>query len=334
MKKSYSVEKYGSLATHRGFLGLPPKSLDVRPFIMSESKVFRKQVFALKKRLKSIMCKDVVIGVSGGLDSTLALLVAAEAFKQLNYPLSRLHAVTMPGFGTSGRTKGNANFLCEGLGVPLETISITSAARSHLKMIGHDGVTQDITYENAQARIRTLILMNKANLYNGIVVGTGDMSEIALGWCTYNGDHMSMFAVNNGVPKTVVKRVCQWWASKHSGRAAKAVKDIVETPVSPELIKGQVTEKTIGPYELHDFFLWNFIVNEMAPKVLSKEAKSYFGDRYSQSEIDETLKIFIKRLFSQAFKRNCQPDGIKVFDFELSLRGWWVPSELGQVKFK
>ncbi len=334
MKKKYSVEKYGSLASHRGFLGLPPKSFNVKPFPMAESKVFKTQVTFLKKRLKSIGCKDVLIGISGGLDSTLALLVVVEAFKQLGLSLSGVHAVTMPGFGTSSRTKGNAAILCEGLGVALETLSITAAARSHLKMIGHDGVTPDITYENTQARIRTLILMNKANLHNGIVVGTGDMSEIALGWCTYNGDHMSMFAVNNGVPKTVIRSVCAWWASKHSGKAATAVKDIVETPVSPELVKGQITEKTIGPYELHDFFLWNFIVNEMAPKMLSKEAKSYFNNRYSQREIDETLKIFMKRLFTQAFKRNCQPDGVKVFEFDLSLRGWWVPSELGPVKFK
>ena len=334
MKKAYPVEKYGSLATHRGFLGLAPKNLDVEPFRMAEKVVFRKQVAGLTKRLKSIGCQDVVVGVSGGLDSTLALLVIVDAFTKLKYPLSGVHAITMPGFGTSTRTKSNASILCEALGVAVETISISAATRAHLKLIGHDAVTPDITYENAQARMRTLILMNKANLHNGIVVGTGDMSEIALGWCTYNGDHMSMFSVNNGVPKTVVRKVCSWWAAKNSGRAAAAVKDIVETPVSPELIKGQVTENTIGPYELHDFFLWNFIVNEMSPKSLSRSAKLWFGESYSQTEIDSTLKIFMRRFFTQAFKRNCQPDGVKVFDFELSLRDWWVPSDIGQVKFK
>ena len=255
----------------------------------------------------------------------------------------------MPGFGTSKRTKGNADLLCEGLGLKLETISIVKSVRQHLKDIGHDGKTPDVTYENAQARMRTMILMDKANMTGGIVIGTGDLSEIALGWSTYNGDHMSMFAVNNDVPKTVVRKVCQWWilAQRRRGaegvlRAADAVEDIINTPVSPELVKGQVTEDKIGPYELHDFFLWNFIMNEMGSKDLQKAAEKYFlgpqnrksskPQAYSSDLIAATLKTFLWRFFTQAFKRNCQPDGIKVFPFELSLHDWWIPSDLGFVR--
>ena len=198
----------GSLAQHRAYLGMPPKKGGRTPFPMAPSRVFAKQVTELSKRLKAINCRHAVIGLSGGLDSALALLVVSAAFDRLGFDRCGIHAITMPGFGTSKRTKGNAGLLCEGLGLELETISIAKACRQHFKDIGHDGKTPDITYENAQARMRTLILMDKANMTGGIVIGTGDMSEIALGWCTYNGDHMSMFAVNNGVPKTVVRKVC------------------------------------------------------------------------------------------------------------------------------
>lgn len=280
-----------------------------------------------------------MIGLSGGLDSALALLVAERAFARLGLDKKGLHVYTMPGFGTTARTKGNAEFLCEGLEIGIETISIVKSVRQHLKDIGHDGKTADVTYENAQARMRTLILMDKANMTGGIVLGTGDMSEIALGWCTYNGDHMSMFAVNNGVPKTVVRKVCSWWAQKElrgkcEGRrnAARALSDIIDTPVSPELVKGQVTENVIGPYELHDFFLWNFIVNEMGRVYLQAAAEKYFKGVFTREQITAALNVFMRRFFTQAFKRNCQPDGIKVFPFELSLRGWWIPSTLGVVK--
>ena len=346
----------GSLAKHRAWLGLPPKRGSVVPFPCEPKKVFAAQVAGLAKRLKAIRCRDVVIGLSGGLDSTLALLVADAAFAKLKYDKAGIHVYTMPGFGTSKRTKGNADLLCEGLGLKLETISIVKSVRQHLKDIGHDGKTPDVTYENAQARMRTMILMDKANMTGGIVIGTGDLSEIALGWSTSNGDHMSMFAVNNDVPKTVVRKVCQWWADSHSsggdaasplfGRvwlAVKSIRDVINTPVSPELVKGQVTEDKIGPYELHDFFLWNFIMNEMGSRDLQKEAERYFtvpapvgedadGTGCTPELVAKTLKTFMWRFFTQAFKRNCQPDGVKVFPFELSLHDWWIPSDLEFVK--
>ena len=322
----------GSLSTHRAYKGLPPKEGKRVPFECSPKKVFEKQVKALAARLKAIGCKRVVLGVSGGLDSTLALLVCREAFNVLSLDPKGILAITMPGFATSSRTKTNAEKMSEGLGVRLETIPIARAVRAHLKDIGHDGKTPDITYENAQARMRTLMLMDKANMEGGIVVGTGDMSEIALGWCTYNGDHMSMFNVNSGVPKTVIRRVCSWWGQNHEGEAAAAVLDVVDTPVSPELVKGQVTENVIGPYELHDFFLWNFIMNEMGPRALKEEAFSFFRGKYTLEEISAVCDIFLRRFFTQSFKRNCAPDGVKVFPFELSLRGWWIPSDIGVVK--
>jgi len=350
----------GSLATHRAYLGKPPRKGSVVPFPCRPASVYATQVGGLAARLKAIGCRDVVLGLSGGLDSTLALLVCVGAFAKLKLDKKGIHVYTMPGFGTSKRTKGNAELLCEGLGLAVETISIVKSVRQHLKDIGHDGKTPDVTYENAQARMRTLILMDKANMTNGIVIGTGDLSEIALGWCTYNGDHMSMFAVNNGVPKTVVRKVCRWYAIKQSNNQTirQSLQDIIATPVSPELVKGQVTEDKIGPYELHDFFLWNFIVNEMGSGDLQTAAERYFtgeGQRsevkgqtadcqfhcstfvlrpsaFSKELIAKTLKTFMWRFFTQAFKRNCAPDGIRVFPFELSLRGWWIPSDLGPVR--
>ena len=334
----------GSLATHRAYLGKPPKKGSVVPFPCDPAKVFATQVAGLARRLKAIKCRNVVIGLSGGLDSTLALLVADAAFAKLKFDKKGIHVYTMPGFGTSKRTKGNAELLCEGLGLKIETISIAKACRQHFKDIGHDGKTPDVTYENAQARMRTMILMDKANMTGGIVIGTGDLSEIALGWSTYNGDHMSMFAVNNDVPKTVIRKVCQWYALKRSNAQTlkQSLLDIIATPVSPELVKGQVTEDKIGPYELHDFFLWNFIVNEMGSKDLQLAAERYFlnaqtlkrsnSQTYSRDVIARTLRTFMWRFFTQAFKRNCQPDGVKVFPFELSLHDWWIPSDLGFVK--
>ena len=318
------------------------------PFPCDPAKVYAKQVDALALRLRRIGAGDVVIGISGGLDSALALLVAVGAYRKLGLPLSGIHAYTMPGFGTTSRTKSNAELLCEGLGLKIETISIAKSVHQHLKDIGHDGKTADVTYENAQARMRTMILMDKANMLGGIVLGTGDMSEIALGWCTYNGDHMSMFGVNSGVPKTIVRKVCKWWAeesrqgsgvrgqesgvrsqkSRGRGMAAKALLDIVATPVSPELVKGQVTEDKIGPYELHDFFIWNFCRNGLERKALYDAAAERYGDKYGLDVIGRTLDTFLWRIVSQAFKRNCAPDGVRVFSFDFSRESWWIPSDL------
>ncbi len=330
---------------------LPKGRAASAPFPCDPAKVYAKQVDGLALRLKRIGVKDVVIGVSGGLDSALVLLVAVGAFKKLSLPLSGIHAYTMPGFGTSKRTKTNADLLCEGLGVKMETISIAKSVRQHLKDIGHDGKTPDAAYENSQARMRTLILMDKANMVGGIVLGTGDMSEIALGWCTYNGDHMSMFGVNSGVPKTIVRKVCKWWAEErveslkckvksctstlrsslstlNSCMAAKALLDIVATPVSPELVKGQVTEDKIGPYELHDFFIWNFCKNGLGRKQLYDAAAKRYGKTFGLDLIGRTLDTFLYRLVSQAFKRNCAPDGIRIFSFDFSKESWSIPSDM------
>ena len=315
------------------------------PFPCEPAKVYAKQVDALALRLRRIGVRHVVIGVSGGLDSALALLVAVGAFEKLSLPAGGVHAYTMPGFGTTSRTKSNAELLCEGLGVAIETIPIAKSVRQHLKDIGHDGRTPDVTYENAQARMRTMILMDKANMLGGIVLGTGDMSEIALGWCTYNGDHMSMFGVNAGVPKTVVRKVCAWWGERAvsgglpaAGRrtsspkrlalAGKALLDIVDTPVSPELVKGQVTEDKIGPYELHDFFIWNFCRNGLDRAALLEAATRRYGAKYGLETVERTLDTFLRRIVSQAFKRNCAPDGIRVFPFDFSRDGWWIPSDI------
>ena len=322
-------KEYGSLATHRGFLGKPPLEGPVDPFPCSPAKVFAAQVSGLCRRLRAIRCRDVVVGLSGGLDSALALLVADAAFGRLGLAKKGIHAYTMPGFGTSGRTKGNAALLCEGLGLRLESIPISRSVRLHLKDIGHDGRTPDVTYENAQARMRTMILMDKANMVGGIVLGTGDLSEIALGWCTYNGDHMSMFGVNSGVPKTVVRKVCAWWAqSIGKGKAAKALLDIVATPVSPELVKGQVTEDKIGPYELHDFFIWNFCRNGLGRSALYDAAAKRYGKTFGLDLVGRTLDTFLWRIVTQAFKRNCAPDGIRIFSFDFSKESWSIPSDM------
>ena len=302
--------------------------------------VFRTQFISLAIRLDRIGVKSVTIGLSGGLDSTLCLLVAIEAFKLLRLPKKNIKVYTMPGFGTTKRTKGNAERLCEGLGVKVEMIDITKACLQHFKDIGQNPRKHDVTFENAQARMRTMILMDKANQTGGIVLGTGDMSEIALGWCTYNGDHMSMFGVNAGVPKTVVRDVCRWWANKAKEKdgkgahlAATAILDILDTPVSPELLpsKGgkiaQKTEDRIGPYELHDFFIWRTLVCGERRKAIRTAAKRAFKGLYSEVEVDRWLEVFCRRLVTQAFKRNCAPDGIKVFPAYFGPDDWYIPSD-------
>ena len=269
------------------------------------------------------------------------LLVTVAAFDRLGLDRAGVHVFTMPGFGTTKRTRGNAEDLAEGLGLKLKTIDITAACRQHFKDIGQSERVHDITYENAQARERTQILMDKANQFNGIVVGTGDMSEIALGWCTYNGDHMSMFGVNAGVPKTVVREVCRWWAEGKGagGLAAKALLDIIATPVSPELLpskRGKIAQKTedkVGPYELHDFFLWHFVAEQAGRAEILKAAKKAFKKQYPASVIAKWLDVFFRRLFSQSFKRNCAPDGVPVFSVYLAPSAWHVPSDISNGVF-
>ena len=304
------------------------------PFGGRPEEVFPRQVCGLARRLAAIGCKDAVIGLSGGLDSALALLVTAAAFELLDLDPKGIHVYTMPGFGTTRRTRGNADMLAEGLGLRLETIDITSACRQHFKDIRQPAGRHDITFENAQARERTQILMDKANQTGGIVVGTGDMSEIALGWCTYNGDHMSMFGVNAGVPKTIVREVCRWWAEGHPGMAADALLDIIATPVSPELLparRGKIAQKTedhVGPYELHDFFLWHFVEMGEGRKQILAAAKKAFKGQYDAKTISGWMEVFFRRFFSQSFKRNCAPDGVQVFSVYLSPAAWHVPSDL------
>ena len=304
------------------------------PFGGRSEEVFLRQVCGLARRLAAISCKDAVIGLSGGLDSALSLLVTVAAFKLLELDLKGIHVYTMPGFGTTKRTRGNADMLAEGLGLKLETINITPACRQHFKDIRQPVSRHDITFENAQARERTQILMDKANQFGGIVVGTGDLSEIALGWCTYNGDHMSMFGVNAGVPKTVVREVCRWWAELYPGMAADALLDIIATPVSPELLpakRGKIAQKTedkVGPYELHDFFLWHFVEKREDRKQILATAKKAFKGQYDAKTIAGWLDVFFRRFFTQSFKRNCAPDGVQVFSVYLSPSAWHVPSDV------
>ena len=297
------------------------------------------QSFGLMKRLDAIGCKKAVVGISGGLDSTLALLVTVRAFDRLGIPRTGIIAVTMPGLATTSRTKNNAWQLMEKLGVTSLEIPIGEAVALHFRDIGQDPQKYDATYENSQARERTQILMDLANKENGIVVGTGDMSELALGWCTYNGDQMSMYGVNASVPKTLVRHLVEWEATQLPEDIARVLRDICDTPISPELVPsrcsgeasdeiGQKTEDLVGPYELHDFFLYNFLRNSFTPRKIFKLAKVAFKGKYDGKTILKWLKVFIKRFFSQQFKRSCMPDGPKVGSVNLSPRGdWRMPSD-------
>ena len=321
------------------------RRVDPQPFVPAAeadrnarcAEILAIQSTGLATRLSAIACRDVVVGLSGGLDSALALLVCVEAFDRLGFDRAGIHAFTLPGFGTTKRTKGNAELLCEGLGVPLETIDITPMARQHLKDLGRDESVQDITYENTQARGRPYLLMDKANQLGGLLVGTGDLSELALGWCTYNGDHMSMYGVNAGVPKTLVKYIVRWYAEDvlKSGAAAKALLDILATPVSPELLPArddgtiaQVTEDKVGPYELHDFFLYHLLRRGASREKIAFLANVAFAGVYAPDVIAKWLDVFFTRFFSQQFKRSCLPDGPKVGSLSLSPRGdWRMPSD-------
>jgi len=319
------------------------RQVDPHPFVPGDDAqrdhrcqvIFNIQVAGLAKRLEHLQhnfgLKQAVIGISGGLDSTLALLVMIGAFDLLGISRKQILAVTMPGFGTTGRTKSNAVRLCESLDVSLKEISIVDSVMQHFKDIGHDPNIHNLTYENAQARMRTLILMDL-----GFVIGTGDLSELALGWCTYNGDHMSMYGVNGGIPKTLVRHLVKWVADSKMDKPTQAIlHDILDTPISPELLPPdasdkivQKTEEIIGPYELIDFFIFHTLRNGYPASKIHFLAKIAFGEKYKSEDLLKWLESFYQRFFGQQFKRSCLPDGPKVGSVSLSPRGdWRMPSD-------
>lgn len=315
-----------------------PKTADME---QSCDEIFSIQVAGLAKRLVHTGCKTVVLGISGGLDSTLALLVCVKTFDKLGRDRKGIVGVTMPGFGTTDRTHSNAVDLMHALGVTSMEISISDSVRQHFKDIGQDMAVHDVTYENSQARERTQILMDLSNKLGGMVVGTGDLSELALGWATYNGDHMSMYGVNAGIPKTLIKYLVEFVASKIDESSRSTLYDILDTPVSPELIPAdengnisQKTEELVGPYELHDFFLYNILRFGFRPRKIFMLARRAFDGShegasfYNDDTIKKWLKTFLRRFFAQQFKRSCLPDGPKVGSVSLSPRGdWRMPSD-------
>lgn len=310
--------------------------IDCAPFVPSDKteqekrceEIIMLQALGLKKRLKHIGCKKAVIGISGGLDSTLALLITSKAFDMLGLDKKGMIAVTMPCFGTTDRTYQNAVRLIQETNAFFEEVNISQAVKGHLKDIGHEESIHDVTYENAQARERTQVLMDIANKYNAIVVGTGDMSELALGWATYNGDHMSMYGVNASVPKTLVRYLVAYFAETTKNTVLKNVlRDILDTPVSPELLPpvdgviSQKTEDLVGPYELHDFYLYYMMRFGYTPTKIYRMAVCAFEGQYEKKTILKWLNVFYRRFFSQQFKRSCLPDGPKVGSVALSPRG-------------
>ena len=326
-------ERKGRLARH----------ISTQPFVPSDGDVLSErtkiiltmQAKGLEKRLEHTRSNTAVIGISGGLDSALALLVTRRAFISLGKPLKDIIAVTMPGFGTTSRTYGNSKKLINSIGATFREIPIADSVNLHFKDIGHDPSDRDVTYENAQARMRTLILMDIANQTGGMVIGTGDLSELALGWATYNGDHMSMYAVNSSVPKTLVKHLVRAEAELIGGECGEVLKDILATEISPELLppdeNGKIAQKTedlVGPYVLHDFFLYYALRWGFAPDKIYYLAKNAFKGQFENAVILKWLKNFYKRFFSQQFKRSCIPDGVKVGSVTLSPRGdWRMPSD-------
>lgn len=298
--------------------------------------IFSIQVAGLAQRLTHTKAKSAVVGISGGLDSTLALLVCVKTFDKLGWPRKGIVGVTMPGFGTTDRTYTNAIDLMTSLGVTVREVSIRKACLQHFEDIGHDAAVHDVVYENSQARERTQILMDIANQTWGLVIGTGDLSELALGWATYNGDHMSMYGVNASVPKTLVKHLVKWVAENGMDETSRrTLLDIVDTPISPELIPAdengnisQITEDLVGPYELHDFFLYHFLRGGFRPSKIFYLAARTFKGVYDEETIRKWLQTFLRRFFNQQFKRSCLPDGPKVGSVSLSPRGdWRMPSD-------
>ncbi len=316
---------------------------DQHPFVPSDERekdarcreILAIQSHALAKRLAHTGLNKAVVGISGGLDSTLALLVCVRTMQILKQPTENILCVTMPGFGTTDRTYHNACDLVRAFGAQLLEIPIRDAALGHMRDIGHDPSVQDVTYENTQARERTQILMDLANKHSGLLVGTGDLSELALGWCTYNADHMSMYGVNAGVPKTLVRHLVENEAEHLPENVASILRDILDTPVSPELLppdkEGNIQQKTeeeLGPYEVHDFFLYHFLRFGTRPEKLLFMARRAFSDIYTDEQLSRWLKLFLRRFFANQFKRSCLPDGPKVGSVSLSPRGdWRMPSD-------
>lgn len=299
------------------------------------------QTSALARRWEHTHAESIVIGISGGLDSTLALLAAVQTADQLNYDRKRIIGVTMPGFGTTDHTHDNAIRLMEQLGVSIHEIPISDMVNQHFHDIDHDPQVHDVTYENSQARVRTLILMDLANKYNGIVLGTGDLSELALGWATYCGDHMSMYGINAGVPKTLVRYMVRYAAENLFGEETRAIlMDIVATPVSPELLPpdengniAQITEDKVGPYELHDFFIYYFLRYGFTREKIAYMASLAFEEQCTEEQINHWLAVFMRRFYMQQFKRSCLPDGPKVVPVSLSPRGdWRMPSDVNEIQ--
>ena len=333
-------------------INLPEGDVEVRfdreveqsPFVPSDdqaraercAEIFKIQTLGLAKRLRHIHSTKAVIGISGGLDSTLALLVTVATFDLLGLDRKGVIGVTMPGFGTTGRTYNNALRMMEALGITVREISIVKACRQHFEDLGLPESDRSVTYENSQARERTQLLMDLANMENALVVGTGDVSELALGWATYNGDHMSMYGVNGGVPKTLVRHLVGWFASQPENEAVAAtLRDVMATPISPELLpadeQGNIAQKTedlVGPYELHDFFLHGLLRCGYAPEKIEFLARKAFAGEYDEQTINRWLATFVRRFFNQQFKRSALPDGPKVGSVGLSPRGdWQMPSD-------
>ena len=316
--------------------------IDPKPFIPNGmdmvqacNEILEIQSMGLVKRLVHTSCKRVILGISGGLDSTLALLVCVRAFDKLKLPRKGIIGVTMPGFGTSDRTHNNAVGLMDSLGITSYEINISKSVMQHFEDIGHDISVHDVTYENSQARERTQVLMDLSNKFGGMVIGTGDLSELALGWATYNGDHMSMYSVNGSIPKTLIKYLVECFAKETDEKSAAILMDVIDTPISPELIPtdcdGNIKQKTedlVGPYELHDFFLFYFIRYGFRPQKIRILANKAFEGKFQDDTIKHWLTVFCRRFFNQQFKRSCLPDGPKVGSISLSPRGdWRMPSD-------
>lgn len=322
---------------------LLPQTVDPYPFVPGDDaerkerceEILKLQERGLMQRIRAIGCKDVVLGLSGGLDSTLALIVCCEAFDRLKIDRKHIHCLSMPGFGTTERTHSISETLAAEFGVSFKEVDIKKACTQHMEDIGHDSNTYDVTYENIQARERTQILFDYANMLGGIVIGTGDMSELALGWCTYNGDHMSNYAVNAGVPKTLVKWLISYYAGEYG---LDVLLKVLDLPISPELLPAgkdgeivQKTEESIGKYDLHDFFLYHFLRNGFGREKIKRLAEIAFP-KVSREEIEKTLEIFYLRMRTQQFKRSCIPDGVKIGSVALSPRGdLRLPSDLNEM---